>query len=78
MFPCNVFFILNVLSLHTLESGEFLLAFARRNVPIDRVLEASIASGLQYEVLDVGLAGQEPIYRFTFCPPRTMREATSL
>jgi hypothetical protein len=42
------------------------LAFARRNVPIDKVLEEAVSRGLQYEVLDSGLAGQEPIFRLTF------------
>lgn len=41
---------------------EFLLAFARRNVSIDRVLEAAQRAGLRWEVLSPGLGGLEPVY----------------
>ena len=46
--------------------GEFILAFARRNVPIDKVLVAADAIGLQYVILDHGLHNTEPIYKFTW------------
>lgn len=41
------------------------MAFARRNVPIDLVLSEAVKSGLQWEVLDAGEGGIEPIYRLT-------------
>ena len=44
--------------------SEFLLAFARRNVPIDRVLTAAEAAGLAVEILSPGLHGVEPVYSF--------------
>lgn len=43
----------------------FYLAYARRNIPIDKVLVAAAEHGLHADVLDRGEAGQEPIYRFT-------------
>jgi hypothetical protein len=52
--------------------GEFILAFARRNVPMDKVLDAATAFNFQYEVLtdehDTSRTfdGTEPIYRFTW------------
>jgi len=45
-------------------ASEFLLAFARRNVPIDRVLTAAEAAGLAVEILSPGLRGVEPVYSF--------------
>jgi hypothetical protein len=45
---------------------EFLLAFARRNVPIDRVLKAAEEVGLTWTVLDAGPGGMEPIYQFVW------------
>ena len=45
-------------------ASEFLLAFARRNVPIDRVLAATEAAGLAVEILSPGLHGVEPVYSF--------------
>ncbi len=60
------------------EAGEFLLAFARRNVPIARVFEYAATGGLDAEhgirrpmtwtILDDGAVEgqQEPIYRFVF------------
>ena len=44
--------------------GEFLLAFARRNVPMDAVLAAAESAGLQHEVLEAGIDGAEPLYSF--------------
>jgi hypothetical protein len=46
-------------------SGCFLLAFARRNVPIDKVLAAAETRGLAWQVLDEQVR-MEPIYRFTW------------
>jgi hypothetical protein len=43
---------------------EFILAFARRNVPIDKVLRAAEEKGLKWEIIDPGPSGLEPIYRF--------------
>jgi hypothetical protein len=51
------------------ESGEFLLAFARRNVPIDKVFVAAAERGLEWRIVDdspEGISGVEPIYSFTF------------
>ena len=48
------------------EKSEFLLAFARRNVPIDLVLLEAEAHGLQWSVLDAGEGGLEPIYRLVW------------
>ena len=42
---------------------EFLLAFARRNVPIDLVLTAAEKNGLSWEIVDKGENGLEPIYK---------------
>jgi hypothetical protein len=47
-------------------SAEFLLAYARRNVPVDFVLTEADQRGLQYEVLSTGYNGVEPIYSFTW------------
>ena len=44
--------------------GEFLLAFARRNVPMDAVLVAAEHTGLQYKMLEAGIDGAEPLYSF--------------
>mmetsp|Transcript_19596 Transcript_19596/g.18933 ORF Transcript_19596/g.18933 Transcript_19596/m.18933 type:complete len:286 (-) Transcript_19596:470-1327(-) len=44
-------------------TSEFLLAFARRNVPIDLVLTEAEKRGLEWEILDAGEGGLEPIYR---------------
>ena len=47
--------------------GEFLLAFARRNVSIDVVLAAAAARGFQWEIReeeDQQAAVMEPIYSF--------------
>ena len=47
--------------------GEFLLAFARRNVSIDVVLAAAAARGFQWEIReeeDQLAAVMEPIYSF--------------
>jgi len=46
-------------------TSEFLLAFARRNVPIDKVFACASRYGLQWEALDEGCSGVEPIVRFT-------------
>lgn len=48
--------------------GEFLLAFARRNVSIDVVLETAETLGLYWTVLDSGRSDcdTEPIYSFKF------------
>lgn len=42
--------------------GEFLLAFARRNVSVDKVLDYALSQGLTWAMLDAGLSGMEPIY----------------
>lgn len=49
-----------------IEDGEFIMAFARRNVPMDRVLEAAEAAGFVWEILDDihGYNAMEPVYRF--------------
>ncbi len=49
-------------------SGEFILAFARRNVPIDKVLVKADELGLQYRIIDESPDGisMEPIYCFTW------------
>lgn len=66
------------------DNGEFLLAFARRNVPINRVFEAADYAGLYYSIIneeDEGEEGKisgdgddlrrlEPIYRFTWTKPK--------
>jgi len=47
--------------------GEFILAFARRNVSIDVVLTAATARGFQWEIReeeDRQAAVMEPIYSF--------------
>lgn len=55
--------------------GEFILAFARRNVPMGKVLHVATELGMHYETLtdDVGgmhsYDGTEPIYRLTFRDP---------
>lgn len=48
--------------------GEFILAFARRNVPIDRVLAEADRRGLQHTILDPSPDGiqMEPIYSLTW------------
>lgn len=50
------------------EDGEFILAFARRNVPIDRVLAEAEKRGLQHTILDPSPDGiqMEPIYSLTW------------
>lgn len=50
-------------------TGQFILAFARRNVSIDKVHRAAEARGLQWTIIDEhaeGVAGVEPIYSFTW------------
>jgi hypothetical protein len=42
--------------------AEFILAFARRNVPMDKVLAAAERRGLVAETLDKGIDSMEPIY----------------
>lgn len=46
--------------------GEFILAFARRNVPMDKVIAVAEPKGLHGEILDGGIHSMEPIYRFKF------------
>ena len=46
--------------------SKFYLAYARRNVPFDRVLDAAKARGLIGTLLDRGLNNAEPIYSFSF------------
>jgi len=49
--------------------GEFILAFARRNVKIDNVHAAAAKRGLEWRVVDEhaeGVAGVEPVYAFTW------------
>ena len=49
--------------------GQFILAFARRNVPIDKVFEVAEEKGLIYKILetqDLKHNVMEPIYLFTF------------
>lgn len=50
------------------KSGEFILAFARRNVAIDKVLAQAEVLGLQYSIVDESPEGitMEPIYCFTW------------
>jgi hypothetical protein len=48
--------------------GCFVLAFARRNVKIDDVLEVAATAGLQHLILDRGISDMEPIYCFTAAP----------
>ena len=48
--------------------GIFLLAYARRNIPIDRVLEVAVTRGLVWSVVDDG-DGLEPIYKFAWKQP---------
>ena len=50
------------------ESGEFILAFARRNVPMDKVIAEAESKGFQYTILDETAEGvsMEPIYRFVW------------
>ena len=46
-----------------------MLAFARRNVKIDRVFEAAQQRGLDWQVVDdyaEGVSGVEPIYLFSW------------
>ena len=60
-------------------SSSFLLAFARRNVPIDLVLTEAESVGMRWEILDAGKGlldkgqtdghaegGMEPIYKLTW------------
>jgi predicted nicotinamide N-methyase len=47
------------------DGGEFILAYARRNVPIDKVLKEAEKNGLVYEIIDHDDT-TEHIYRFTF------------
>ncbi len=56
---------------HTGTTGEFILAFARRNVPVDRVLAVAESKGLQYRILDESPEGlvMEPIYSLTWRDP---------
>lgn len=54
--------------MHT-EDGQFILAFARRNVKIDKVFAAAEARGLEWRILDEhaeGIAGVEPVFGFTW------------
>lgn len=44
--------------------GRFLLAFARRNVPMDRVIIAAEQAGFVYEIIDDRVHVNEPIYSF--------------
>ena len=46
------------------KKGQFILAFARRNVPIDLVLSAADDLGLNYNIIDNDASGTEPIYCF--------------
>jgi hypothetical protein len=49
--------------------GCFILAFARRNVKIDKVFAAAEQRGLQWRIVDdspEGAASVEPILEFTF------------
>jgi hypothetical protein len=45
---------------------QLILAYARRNVPIDRVFDCATRLGLNYEMLDGDI---EPIVRFTLASP---------
>lgn len=45
-------------------NGEFILAFARRNVPMDAVIAQAASVGLKWEVIDEDIATSEHIYRF--------------
>lgn len=45
-------------------TGMFILAFARRNVKMDDVLEVAKTFGLRWTILDPGLNAMEPIYLF--------------
>ena len=45
--------------------GNFLLAYARRNIAVDKVLAVAQEKGLLCSVEDAG-DGQEPIYRFSW------------
>lgn len=49
-----------------IESGEFVLAFARRNVPMDKVIAEAESKGFQYTILEETAEGvsMEPIYSF--------------
>ena len=49
-------------------SGVFILAYARRNVYMHKVLEVASAHGLHGTILDPGLVAgsQEPIYTFQY------------
>ena len=63
-----------LISLLTIEpiiigSGEFILAFARRNVAIDKVFQAADRRGLEWRIVDEhaeGVSGVEPIYSLTW------------
>jgi len=46
--------------------GRFILAYARRNVPLDRVLEEAYSRGMAWEAL---VEGSEPIYAFRWASP---------
>ncbi len=73
MILCLSFILLTLLSLlpllSTIADGEFILAFARRNVPIDKVIKAAADQyGLIAEIVDEKLEGMstEPIYSFKY------------
>ncbi len=49
--------------------GEFILAFARRNVSIDKVHRAAEQRGLEWRIVDEhaeGVAGVEPVFAYTW------------
>jgi hypothetical protein len=47
------------------DKGEFLLAFAPRNVPIDKVFPIAAERGFEYEIVDDNeIEKLEHIYRF--------------
>ncbi len=54
--------------LFKIENGEFILAFARRNVPMDRVIAVAEEKKFKYEILDETAEGvsMEPIYSFSW------------
>lgn len=48
------------------EDGEFILAYARRNVPIDLVLNSATHFGLKHSIIDLGDISMEPVYSITW------------
>lgn len=52
-----------------IDSGIFLLAYARRNVPVDRVLEQASRRNLVWEIVSCELYETEPIYCFRKASP---------